>query len=70
MKPPVRERYNAKARQSSAGSSHKKGKRVASATLHPHEELDPNADVHLPKSKDQKDVEKRDRMQQELVRPY
>jgi ATP-dependent RNA helicase DHX37/DHR1 len=59
-----REKYNAKARGSTAGSSRKKGKRRAKGvTL---EQVDPNAVVHLPKPVELKDQERRERLRQEV----
>jgi ATP-dependent RNA helicase DHX37/DHR1 len=62
-----RQRHNAKARQSSAGPSRKKGKRTAAVSEAFHEEPDSNAEVFISKSKEQKDAERRERLQQELV---
>jgi len=60
--PPVRESYNAKARQSTAGSR-KKGKRKKNITT---EASDPNADIIEPKSREDKDKEQKDRLLQEV----
>ncbi|CAE6445157.1 unnamed protein product [Rhizoctonia solani] len=60
MAPPQRVRYNAKARGSQAGSSHKRKKRVRT------EGEDSNAIEAVPKSVEQKDEERRDRIRQEL----
>ncbi|KZT19476.1 P-loop containing nucleoside triphosphate hydrolase protein [Neolentinus lepideus HHB14362 ss-1] len=57
----ARERYNAKARQSSAGSHRRKGKRVIKT-----EGDDTNAEIVQPKSKSQKESEREERMKQEF----
>lgn len=57
----MRESYNAKARQSTAGSR-KKGKRKNITT----EASDPNADIIEPKSREDKDKEQKDRLLQEV----
>lgn len=62
--PPVRERYNAKARSSSAGS-HKKGKRKEKSS-DASQQQDPNADIVVPKSADQKNEERKERLRQEV----
>ncbi|EIN12593.1 P-loop containing nucleoside triphosphate hydrolase protein [Punctularia strigosozonata HHB-11173 SS5] len=63
----ARERFNAKARKSTAGTSHKKGKRPALAPEVAHEEQNPNAELLVPKTKKQKDAERKERLQQELL---
>lgn len=64
--PPVRERYNAKARGSTAGSSHKKkGKRREKDTTDSVQH-DPNAEIVVPKSEDQKNAERKERLRQEV----
>ncbi|KAF9220938.1 P-loop containing nucleoside triphosphate hydrolase protein [Gyrodon lividus] len=62
----VRERYNAKARQSSAGSRNT-GKRRQDAVAASTEPPDPNADIVVPKSKEQKEKERKMRLVQELA---
>ncbi|KAF9534476.1 P-loop containing nucleoside triphosphate hydrolase protein [Crepidotus variabilis] len=67
--PPIREIHNAKARKSSAGTR-KKGRqrRKLENTLATHEDgEDPNATILVPKSKDLKEKEKRERMMQEFA---
>ncbi|EPQ54490.1 P-loop containing nucleoside triphosphate hydrolase protein [Gloeophyllum trabeum ATCC 11539] len=59
---PTRERFNAKARQSSAGSHKRKGKRASKV-----EGDDTNAEVVQPKSKTQKELEREERIKQELA---
>jgi hypothetical protein len=60
MAPPQRIRYNAKARGSQAGTSHKKkGRAKANGE-------DSNAVEVVPKSGQQKDDERRERMRQEV----
>lgn len=63
-RPSVRQGYNAKARHSTAGQR-KKGKRrnnVATAET----ELDSNAAVLAPKSDEQKELDRRERLRQEV----
>ncbi|CUA67605.1 Putative ATP-dependent RNA helicase PB1A10,06c [Schizosaccharomyces pombe 972h-] [Rhizoctonia solani] len=60
MAPPQRVRYNAKARGSQAGASHKRRKRVRV------EGEDSNAIEVVPKSEQQKDEDRRERIRQEL----
>lgn len=72
----LRERYNAKARQSNAGSSHKKRKRVKTAAEgedHGHSEqytADPNAEIVVPKSEEAKEQDRKERLRQEVRVPY
>ncbi|KAL4251928.1 hypothetical protein ABKN59_002637 [Abortiporus biennis] len=75
--PPERIRYNAKARQSSAGgSSHKKkGKRKQkgededTTVVGVGERFisDPNADIIVPKSQEQKELDRKEKLRQELL---
>jgi ATP-dependent RNA helicase DHX37/DHR1 len=64
------ERYNAKARQSTAGSSKKKkGKRRnTDGSTHVPEEstLDPNAEILAPRTKEEKDAAKKERLRQQV----
>ncbi|QRV77442.1 Helicase associated domain (HA2) [Ceratobasidium sp. AG-Ba] len=60
MAPPQRQRFNAKARGSVAGASHKKKKRAKSTGD------DSNATEVVPKSVEEKEAERRERMRQEL----
>lgn len=60
----LRERYNARARKSSrpakrAKHSHNVGEAVAANN-------DPNVEIHIPKSMEQKDAERRERLRQEV----
>lgn len=61
----VRERYNARARQSCPGSL-KKGKRSRHAPTASAETADPNAEILPPKSREQKDKERKERLVQEV----
>lgn len=61
----TRERHNAKARQSTAGQR-KKGKRKASSSNIKEPEYDPNAEVIVPKSEEQKELDRRERLKQEV----
>jgi ATP-dependent RNA helicase DHX37/DHR1 len=65
----VRERYNAKARQSSAGSR-KTGKRRQDTVTASAEPADPNADIIVPKSNEQKEKERKVRLVQEVSHEY
>jgi len=65
------QRHNAKSRQSTSGSR-KKGKKKrdkSSGTLqNPVDTLDPNAEIIVPKSKDQRDHEKKEKLLKEVCR--
>ncbi|KAF8555250.1 hypothetical protein OG21DRAFT_929811 [Imleria badia] len=63
----VRERYNARARKSCPGSL-KKGKRSQHAPVTVSAEIaDPNAEIIVPKSREQKEKERKERLIQELA---
>lgn len=64
--PPTRpERYNANARRSSVGgSSHKKKRRVKVKPTDD-QDLDPNAEILVPKSKEHKEQTRRDFLRQQ-----
>ena len=65
----TRQRYNAKARQSTVGgSSHKKkGKRKSLDPLGQDvPEVDPNAEIVVPKSEEQKELDRREKLRQEV----
>lgn len=65
------QRHNAKARQSSTSGSRKKGKKQrdksSGALQNAVDTLDPNAEIIVPKSKDQRDYEKKEKLLKELV---
>lgn len=63
--------YNAKARGSVAGGK-KKGKRRTQAAPLISGQADPNACIHVPKSMDEKEAERREKVKQEVyaLRPY
>lgn len=61
----TRERHNAKARQSTAGQR-KKGKRKAGSTDTREPDHDSNLEIIIPKSEEQKELDRRDRMKQEV----
>lgn len=65
----VRERYNAKARQSCPGSF-KKGKRPRHAPTVSEETVDPNAEILTLKSREQKEKERKERLVQEVSPKY
>jgi hypothetical protein len=60
MAPPQRQRFNAKARGSVAGGSHKKKKRVKNV------EGDSNAVEMVPKTVEQKELDRVERIRQEV----
>ena len=65
----TRQRYNAKARQSTVGgSSHKKkGKRkLQEPPPQDASEVDPNAEIVVPKSEEQKELDRREKLRQEV----
>ena len=65
----TRQRYNAKARQSAVGgSSHKKkGKRKSLDPLNQDiSEVDPNAEIVVPKSEEPKELDRREKLRQEV----
>ncbi|THH11168.1 hypothetical protein EW145_g835 [Phellinidium pouzarii] len=59
----VREKYNARARQSSRPTKRAKLSHRCEVAV----EIDPNADIHVPKTKNQKEEERRQRLKQELL---
>ncbi|PCH40127.1 nucleoside triphosphate hydrolase protein [Wolfiporia cocos MD-104 SS10] len=61
-----RQRYNAKARQSAVGSHKKKGKRK-NAEKKDGEQIDTNAEIVVPKSQEQKELSRKERLKQELL---
>ncbi|ESK95022.1 dhx37 protein [Moniliophthora roreri MCA 2997] len=63
MGPAPRERHNARARQSQAGS-HKRKKHDKTKT---DELADANAVIHIPKSKKEKELDRKERLKQELI---
>lgn len=67
----IRQRYNAKARQSTVGgSSHKKkGKRKTQQPLSQDApEVNPNAEIVAPKSEEQKEQDRREKLREEVRR--
>ncbi|CCM01865.1 uncharacterized protein FIBRA_03936 [Fibroporia radiculosa] len=62
----TRQRYNAKARQSTAGSHKKKGRHRRDGQT-TEETVDPNAEVITHKSVEEKEQDKRERLRQELL---
>lgn len=63
-----RERHNAKARQSTAGQR-KKGKRKATSIVKD-PDYDPNAEIIAPKSEEQKELDRRERLRQEVCHTH
>lgn len=60
-----RERYNAKARQSS--TSHKKRRRKTNDPNDPQtQDVDVNADIIVPKSQEKKELDRKERLKQEV----
>lgn len=71
MGPALRERYNAKARQATAGGSKKKGK---VGKRKPHiddktQDSDPNALFHTPKTNEEKELDRKEKLKQEVCLP-
>ncbi|KAJ4482133.1 P-loop containing nucleoside triphosphate hydrolase protein [Lentinula aciculospora] len=68
MGPVPRERYNAKARQATAGGS-KKRRKVKQTTLvgDNAQDADPNALFHTPKTKEEKELDRKEKLRQELT---
>ncbi|KAL0579130.1 putative ATP-dependent RNA helicase DHR1 [Marasmius crinis-equi] len=64
MGPVPRERYNAKARQSQAGSHKRKKRNEASAEQ---ATLDANSLIHIPKSKEEREADRKEKLKQELI---
>jgi len=63
MGPVPRERYNAKARHSAAGS-HKKSKRKNSTGGVNVQDV--NKEVHIPKTKEEKEIDRKERLKQQV----
>ncbi|KAL5501491.1 ECM16 [Sanghuangporus vaninii] len=63
----LRERFNGKARRSSRPAKRAKHTHPVVEPAPATENNDPNALIHVPKSKEQKDQERRERMRQELL---
>lgn len=64
----ARTRFNARARQSTAGgSSHKNRKRVVVPAA---EDANPNAEIVAPKTKEDKELDRKQRIQQEVLYEY
>jgi hypothetical protein len=57
--------YNDRARGSSAGGK-KKGKRLSRLSASTSEQADPNATIHAPKTPEEKEIEKKERIKQEV----
>lgn len=65
--PPFRAAYNAKARGSTAGGSRKKGKPKKKPKAEQNEEQnDPNAAIITPKTEESKEIERREKLLQEV----
>lgn len=60
-----RQRYNARARQSTAGSHKKKGKRK-SKQIDQSEQPDPNAEIVMPKMLEQKELDRKEKLREEV----
>ncbi|KAF8158281.1 P-loop containing nucleoside triphosphate hydrolase protein [Crassisporium funariophilum] len=67
MPPPVRESYNAKARQSTAGSRKKGKPKNRNKTNHDGLQEDPNASIISPESKEDKEKAKKERLLADLA---
>lgn len=57
--------YNDKARGSTAGGK-KKGKRRSQPSAASSPQVDPNATIHVPKTMEERQTEKKERMKQEV----
>jgi ATP-dependent RNA helicase DHX37/DHR1 len=57
--------YNDKARGSTAGGK-KKGKRRNQPSIVTSEQVDPNATIHVPKTMEDREKEKKEKMRQEV----
>ena len=68
----TRERFNAKARQSTAGSHKKKGKRQNKGrdSLGTQESSNPNAEIVVPKTEEQKELDRKEKLKQEVYSDY
>ncbi|KAK7048361.1 P-loop containing nucleoside triphosphate hydrolase protein [Favolaschia claudopus] len=66
MSHPQRERFNSKARQSTAGPSRKKSKRSSAVPISDAIQ-DPNADIIVPKTKDELLLQKKEKLRVELA---
>lgn len=69
----TRERFNAKARQSVAGSHKKKKGKRSITDKDPsgvQEPCNPNADIVVPKSEEQKELDRKEKLKQEVRFPY
>ena len=65
--PHIREAYNAKARGSTAGGSRKKGKAKKKSKAEQNEDqVDPNAAIITPKTEESREVERKEKMLQEV----
>ena len=66
--PHIREAYNAKARGSTAGGSRKKGKakKKTRAEQNGEEQIDPNAAIITPKTEESREMERKEKLLQEV----
>ncbi|KAJ7459856.1 P-loop containing nucleoside triphosphate hydrolase protein [Mycena latifolia] len=62
-----REKFNSKARQSTAGPSRKKGKNKSKSHPDPESAPDPNAEILVPKSKEEQEFQKKEKLRAELA---
>ncbi|KAJ6619426.1 P-loop containing nucleoside triphosphate hydrolase protein [Mycena sp. CBHHK59/15] len=63
----TREKFNSKARQSTVGPSRKKGKNKPKSNRVPDDAPDPNADIHVPKTKEERELEKKEKLRIESL---
>jgi ATP-dependent RNA helicase DHX37/DHR1 len=63
-----REKFNSKARQSTAGPSRKKGKYKAVSTGAVESAPDPNAEILVPKTKEEQLLQKKEKLRAEVGR--
>lgn len=64
MGPAPRERYNARARQSTAGSHKKKKSKKGESQADPPQEANPL--IHVPKSEEQREEDRKEKLKQEV----
>ncbi|KAJ6559196.1 P-loop containing nucleoside triphosphate hydrolase protein [Mycena vulgaris] len=62
-----REKFNSKARHSTAGPSRKKGKNKAKSFQVSEGAPDPNAEIHVPKTKEEQELQKKEKLRVELA---
>jgi ATP-dependent RNA helicase DHX37/DHR1 len=64
LRPP---RFNAKARKSSAGPSKRRRRDDDNDTIDPPDAVDPNAEIFVPRTKEEKEMDKKERLRLEVM---